>query len=379
MGNRKASLEVASGVNAASATDNPYLSIVLPSRNDDHGGNLKQRMQLSVNGLLEQLEKYRIESELILIDWNPPADRIPLKDMLSWPQELKYCTIRCLLVPPAIHKRFQDSDKTPFAIDSMNSGIRRARGQFILPRASDVIYSNELVSYIAEKKLQTDRRYRVDRHDVDKNVVQYDSLDEQLEYCRNHTILIKSQPVKKKSRIPWLRDKLPDLHTSACGDFQLMSRYYWHLLHGYRDGDIISAYADSLLSFASYAAGVGEVVLKYPLCIYHIDHGEKFTDKPQSSGLPLADKLSFSFLPKQWRDIIFRIYRIILTGLGYRLKGNINGIRTLHFSEYRRIAAEMVSGHRSYILNDENWGLRDDELEEFIINRAYWDDANAKN
>ena len=54
---------------------NPYLSIVITSRNDEHGYNALQRMQVSLSGLLEQLEKHKIESELILVDWNRPADR----------------------------------------------------------------------------------------------------------------------------------------------------------------------------------------------------------------------------------------------------------------------------------------------------------------
>lgn len=42
------------------------LSIVVTSRNDDHGGNLIQRMQLFVTGWLEQLEKHRIEHEYFI-------------------------------------------------------------------------------------------------------------------------------------------------------------------------------------------------------------------------------------------------------------------------------------------------------------------------
>ncbi len=51
---------------------NPYVSIVMASRNDDHGGNMLRRMQVSLSGLLEHLEKYRLVSELSLGGWNPP-------------------------------------------------------------------------------------------------------------------------------------------------------------------------------------------------------------------------------------------------------------------------------------------------------------------
>ena len=91
----------------------PYLSIVITSRNDDHGGNMLRRMQVSLGGLLEQLEKYRIESELILVDWNPPADKPLLKDVVKWPDKLRYCTIRVIVVPSSIHQRYEYSDIIP--------------------------------------------------------------------------------------------------------------------------------------------------------------------------------------------------------------------------------------------------------------------------
>lgn len=37
--------------------ENPYLSIVMASRNDEYGGNALRRMQVSINCRLEQLEK----------------------------------------------------------------------------------------------------------------------------------------------------------------------------------------------------------------------------------------------------------------------------------------------------------------------------------
>ena len=64
-------------------SETPYLSIVIASRNDEHGGNALPRMQVALNGLLDQLERYRIESELILVDWNPPTDKPWLKDIIK--------------------------------------------------------------------------------------------------------------------------------------------------------------------------------------------------------------------------------------------------------------------------------------------------------
>ena len=230
-----------------------------------------------------------------------------------------------------------------------------------------------LMSYIANKQLKKNERYRIDRYDVDKDVILCETSRERLDFCRSHTIHIFKQgyPVK--------REKLPHLHTNACGDFQLMSRDNWFLLHGYRETDILSAYADGLLSFASYAAGIREVILKDPLRLYHIDHSGKFNDRPKVIGLPLENLFKLPFLPEKFNEFILRVYRIILTAFGYKLKGSIDGIPTLSFTEYRKIARDIVTGKRPYIFNDENWGLDSETLEEYLMNQADWDKDYGKN
>ena len=356
------------------------MSVVVPSRNDDHGGNALRRTQVSFNGLLEQLEKYQIESELILVDWNPPTDKPLLKDVIKWPDGLRYCTIRIIVVPPSIHQRYEHSEKTPMnTIVAINCGVRRARGQFVLPSPVDLLRSDELMSYIASRNLKNDERYRIDRCDVDRNVVKLDTLKEQLEYSQKNIIFIKARPPQPRRRLRWFRDDLPNLHTSACGDFQLMSRDHWHLLRGYREADIPSAYADSLLSFASYAAGVREVILESPLRLYHVDHDGKFTDSIKEARLPLANLLPLPFLPPWFNKKIMALYRTFLKLIGYKFKSSEHGIPTLHFTEYRKIAKDMVAGKRPYIFNDENWGLGQESLEEFIISSAEWDKDYGKN
>lgn len=354
---------------------NPYLSIVITSRNDEHGGNTLKRMQISVSGLLEQLEKHKIESELIMVDWNPPPDKPLLKDTINWPGGLKRCTIRCLVVPPPIHQRYQYADRIPMnAVVAINCGIRRARGQFILPGVIDLLYSDELMSYIATADLKENERYRVDRYDVNRNVVQYDTLKEQLDYCGRNIIKINSH-------LPGgTKNGLPDLHTDACGDFQLMSRYYWHLLRGYREADsIAAAYVDGLLSYASYTAGVKEVVLKDPMRIYHIDHDSKFSNRIERTKLPLENWLSPPLLPDRLNNRIIALYRRFLLLIGYKIKSSVYGVPTLDYTEYKKMCREIVTGKRSYIFNDENWGLGQETLKESLILKADWDKAHENN
>jgi hypothetical protein len=64
---------------------------------------------------------------------------------------------------------------------------------------------------------------------------------------------------------------------------------------------------------------------------------------------------------------------MFLSFFGYRFKSSFHGIPTINYYEYRKIAADMVAGRRSYVFNDENWGLGQDSLEEIVINTADWD------
>lgn len=343
----------------------PYLTLVICSRNDNHGGNALRRMQVSFSGVLGQLERYCIESELILIDWNPPPDKPILKEVIEWPCGLNYCTIRIIEVPPSIHRRYRYHDKMPMhATLAVNCGIRRSRGQFILPGTIDLLYSDDLMCYIASKKLKSDHRYRIDRCDVDRNVVQFNTLREQLEYCEKNIIhrhhFAPGEP----------HDSFPRLHTNNCGDFQLMSRKYWIQLRGYREADIIVAHVDGLLSYASYVAGVKEVILSDPMRLYHIDHDDKFNDRLRVSRPYLETLISFPFIPERVRNKIISLYRKFL---GDRTKSEVYGIATLSHSEYLNLCRDMVAGKRPYIFNGDQWGLGEENLPEFVISTAVWD------
>src|SRR5260370_1700595 len=83
----------------------PHLSIVAASRNDDHGGNLFERMQLFVDGLADQARRFDMPTELVLVEWNPPADRPSLAEALRW-EPAEHLQPRVLTVPPALHPPF---------------------------------------------------------------------------------------------------------------------------------------------------------------------------------------------------------------------------------------------------------------------------------
>ncbi len=88
----------------------PYLSLVVAMRNDDHGGNPLVRMQAFINGWIGQSRIHRIPSELIVVEWNPPPDRPRLAEVLKWPQDMGCCQVRFIEVPQELHRRFAHAE-----------------------------------------------------------------------------------------------------------------------------------------------------------------------------------------------------------------------------------------------------------------------------
>jgi hypothetical protein len=175
-------------------TGEPYLSLVVTARNDDHGGNLLGRMQMFVNGWITQACRYSLASEMIIVEWNPPADRPGLQDKLQWPEDFGPCEVRFLEVPPELHSRYEHAEALPlYQMIAKNVGIRRARGRFILATNIDILFSNELAAFLAERQLDPNRMYRIDRHDSMSDVPAGSPLDAQLEYCRTHLLRVNTR------------------------------------------------------------------------------------------------------------------------------------------------------------------------------------------
>jgi hypothetical protein len=185
--------ETADGLPGNAAGAEVYLSLVATARNDDHGGNLLGRMQAFVSGWLAQASRFQIPSELILVEWNPPADRPRLREALRWPDRGP-CAVRIIEVPNELHRRFAHAEALPlYQMIAKNVGIRRARGRFIVATNIDILFSSELAAFFAERKLETRRMYRIDRHDAMSEVPVDRPISEQLAWCRSHLLRLNSR------------------------------------------------------------------------------------------------------------------------------------------------------------------------------------------
>jgi hypothetical protein len=174
--------------------NNPYLSLVVTARNDDHGGSLLHRMQAFVNGWIGQCRRHGLSSELIVVDWNPPEDRPPLIDALRWPPDTQPCQVRFIQVPSEVHQRYSHATALPlYQMIAKNVGIRRSRGRFVLVTNIDIIFPDELIGYLAEERLEHGRMYRIDRYDAMSGVPVDGTVDDQLAYCNTHLIRVNTR------------------------------------------------------------------------------------------------------------------------------------------------------------------------------------------
>jgi len=164
---------------------NPHLSIVAVSRNDDHGGALIERMQQFVDTLDYQCRKFALDAELVMVEWNPPSDRPPLRAALQWPSKTGPLAIRIITVPGEIHARYEHGDRLPlYQMIGKNAGIRRARGEFVLATNIDIMFDDNTVRYLRDK-LEHGVLLRADRFDVPASIPA-GSIEEKLSFWRQN-------------------------------------------------------------------------------------------------------------------------------------------------------------------------------------------------
>jgi len=288
----------------------PYLTVVAASRNDDHGGDPLARTQIFINMFARQCEKYRLPAELILVDWNPVADRTGLAGVLQLPAEVTYCQARVITVPAVLHNRLKYADRLPFfQMIAKNAGIRRARGKFILATNIDIIFSDELMRHIARQQLDPSKMLRVDRYDIQRDIPPSFTVDQTLNYAWTHPVRsnrrigltdltkhLYGDDSFKRTCVPdpavcatmegflvaregesWSVRPQPaapvdDLHHNACGDFTLLSREAWAAITAYAEFAAYSFNIDSLGEAAAHYAGYEEVALLPPCVCFHIEH-----------------------------------------------------------------------------------------------------------
>jgi hypothetical protein len=349
----------------------PYLTLVAASRNDNHGGNTLYRTQIFVDSFLEQCERHQLRAELILVEWNPPRDRAPIAEVIRWEHQSPWVDCRVITVPYERHVLIRFSRVLPlFQMIAKNVGIRRARGEFILATNIDILFSDELMTLVAQRAFRANRLYRCDRFDVDSTIPKDVPLDEKLRFAwanlirRNHRLApldvippqIEGAPpdvaintglasghfeLETEGGVSVLVAKadVPPLwlHLNACGDFTLMHRDGWANIGGYAEFETFSLHLDSLGVVTAHLSGFREAWLPPPAVCFHIEHA-----------------LGSGLTPENQAPMFERIER--------------QGIGWLDFNVIEPFLDEMRE-KRLIEFNTEAWGLRDIPLDETVCSR----------
>jgi len=342
-------------------SDRPYLSVVIASRNDGYAGGMLRRLHVSISALIEQAERFDLPSELVLVDWNPPAEK-ELWRALESAATHRRCAIRIITVPPQLHSTLPFADRLPILIHrARNVGIRRAQGEFILPTSPDILLSNELTAWFAKRELDPNCMYRVARRDVPEEALRYKSTDKRLRYCRKHVQHVHTR--HSSQRI----DGLPRLFTNGSGDFTLLSRDMYFRLHGIpEEREFHSMHFDSVFCFMAYAAGAREVELGAPLRIYHVDHGVPSWRATAGRLERIASRVPIRSISNQ----VVRLARRIdppRSALDHRGVPYLDCSTRAGRQQYENLVRTLVETPDAFRYNDAEWGLAQHVLDERVI------------
>lgn len=341
----------------------PYISFVIAGRNDDYGGDFNDRLSNSVNQLSYLVEKYRLPAEYVVVNYNPIAEKPALSQAIRWPGKRDFLRIKIITVSNEIHRQNENPHlrkQLPFyEYVAKNSGIRRAKGEYICAANPDIIFHPGIIEWFSKKPLRKNRYYRTDRCDFKKPLsppppdpagfinwlkpgiyrtyLKGNHYDKQLPFGLTLPVLriynwgllklelLFSQYPELGKAFRWVinfHNAEYRFHCNVSGDFMMMHRDRWSDLHSYPENTRISLHTDSLFVIAAGVSGLKEKVLRWP--IYHQDHGRRY------------DAQKDAYDPVLRQAYLF----------------------------FQDEAQKMIREKKSRIYNPENWGLADYKLDE---------------
>lgn len=145
------------------APPQPYLSVVLASRNGSDGE--LRRLRLGLGRWLALAERHGVPEEILVVEWNPPSDRLRLAACLRG--EAKGNRLRVVSVSAEVHAALAPAGgEALLEHRALNVGLRRARGRFALLTRAGVAPSDALVRFLAGRTLASDTLYRCDSWEI---------------------------------------------------------------------------------------------------------------------------------------------------------------------------------------------------------------------
>lgn len=263
----------------------PYLSVVIVGRNDDYGVNFLDRLTTFICSLDYQIRDYPDLLELIIVEWNPLTGRPPLKDVIPKTNNLD---IRIITVPADVHATLEHPSPV-LEYHGKNVGIRRALGQFVLTTNPDILFTDELISWLNQRLLRVDSYYRTDRHDFDGAGITQVPIGQLVPFACSKTflshIITSSESTDVAVDSPVALVDLPStpqdstgIHTNGAGDFILASKEVFFTVRGLFESNKHLYHLDSYSVIRLNTNSIKQVTVTAPLCIFHQDHERKPVD-----------------------------------------------------------------------------------------------------
>ncbi|KAI8062637.1 hypothetical protein BC940DRAFT_308364 [Gongronella butleri] len=222
-----------------------YLSIVMVTRNDDHAGNQRHRLQNAIDSTYLMAEHTKTRMELLLIEWNPESHRRSLTDTYRF-RRSAFLTYRIITVPNAIHDLVHPIERAAvYEFEGKNLGIRHARGEFVCTTNQDDLWTPNMYNAIVSRSWRKNTFYAQfqDPHlgvqpaderpstIVDLPVFPTDAMVAGV--CRQHD-LYPSGAFKMPRAVALNSTNYASIAAEA-SDFTLAHRDTWQRTHGYRE------------------------------------------------------------------------------------------------------------------------------------------------
>ena len=264
----------------------PYLSIVMGI-----GGNVTEdlihRFQASTKNTLDLAAKVGLSMELIVSEWNfPEGLKIPRHFDIP-----DCCSLRWIHVPRELHARMPNPHGFPyFEWYPKNIGIRRANGRFVLSTNPDDLFTLNMFAHFKNGFLKEGHFYRANRHDMRDGKV--------FQICYptgTFPPTASEQEVKYSHKWPTTTPYSPSMiHYNASGDFTLMAKSDWMMIHGNPEQPYNNS-VDGQTLWLAHLKGLKQIIL--PMPVFHPDHARTLNyvgGKPMFHIAPWDDNAPFT-------------------------------------------------------------------------------------
>lgn len=347
----------------------PYVSFALYGRNDQYTPNYLKRVNRATLCLARQLEQAAIRSEIVFTEWSPPPGRPLIVDSLEVPSALRHVTIRGFIVPEEHHRRLARAhDRVPGG-EASNVSLRRCRGRFITPKASDSFLTPDVIAMIARQDLDAGTMYRIDRHDV----VVDDEHIWQLEDDALLASLIRLPATSHAFIVQKAYWKIRELHTNACGDFLLMANSHWNAVRGHPRGTPpLALDLDSLVMHAAASLGVRECRWPESCRVYKPRHDGMSSLRVEQVWRPWQWHLD-RFVATHVSEPLAHRIRLLMDYPRRRVRGTESPLAPSFERHFVDRASRWNRGERFVPDQPEDWGLANAPLEQRQLCLAEWD------